>query len=508
MDILERIIENLTSDEVRRFKILSNRFKADEEKKLIVLFDAIRAGDFKEIEDDVIRQFYGDIDPKSKNSYYRLRNKLLSNIEKSLLFYHFNYKNSLESYSNIQLAILYKERGLYKEAVYNLKKAEKVALAHDQFNLLEVIYDEMLNLSNTLEVDIEKILTNRKTNQEKIEFLRANSEILGVVTQQLLKRNYSRSKRSESIIETLEAIQHRLEEHKEIFQSVSGKIMVMKTVVSILIQKGAYRELGEYVQSEFKDFVAKKMFSQENHQTRLTMRVWRINSLLKLLLLDQAEKDLQELFKELQMYGKQNFNQFAFYYYSAIVYCLKLTGRLDEAGDVAREAISYNIQLQNETNQLYLQLSLADQYFSQSLFPQALEVLKKVIKHKNFSFFDEELRFYIHIFELVNSYEAGTYERTNELYKKLKKSFKHFLKDDFYGKARKFVELVMRLNQAEIEGKRVFLKSAYKNFVADYHKSEIGDNQIILYEVYLQSKLEERPYYELLCEEVEKRAGK
>ena len=122
MDILERIIENLTSDEVRRFKILSNRFKADEEKKLLVLFDAIRAGNFKEVEADIVTQLYGAVNARTKNTYYRLRNKLLSNLEKSLLFYHYNYKNSIESLSNLQLSMLYHERGLYREAFYSLKK--------------------------------------------------------------------------------------------------------------------------------------------------------------------------------------------------------------------------------------------------------------------------------------------------------------------------------------------------------------------------------------------------
>ncbi|MEL6591186.1 MAG: hypothetical protein AAFQ68_13940, partial [Bacteroidota bacterium] len=133
MDILERIIENLTSDEVRRFKILSNRFKADEEKKLLILFDAIRAGNYRDNEAEVITQFYGDTSARSRNSYYRLRNKLLSNLEKSLLFYHFNYKNSIEAYSYIQLAILFRERGLYREAFYHLRKAEKNAVEQDRF---------------------------------------------------------------------------------------------------------------------------------------------------------------------------------------------------------------------------------------------------------------------------------------------------------------------------------------------------------------------------------------
>ena len=92
MDILENVIYNLSSDEVRRFKILSNRFKADEEKKLIVLFDLIRSGKYAEDESQIVIELYSESNAKVKNRYYRLRNKLLEIIEKSLVFYHFKYK--------------------------------------------------------------------------------------------------------------------------------------------------------------------------------------------------------------------------------------------------------------------------------------------------------------------------------------------------------------------------------------------------------------------------------
>ena len=507
MDILERIIENLTSDEVRRFKILSNRFKADEEKKLLVLFDAIRAGDFKENEDDVIRQFYGDTHAKSKNSYYRLRNKLLSNLEKSLLFYHFNYKNSIESLSNIQLAILFRERGLYREAYHNLKKAERVALKQDQFNVLEVIYDEMVKLATNFEVAIDTVLKHRRENQKKIESLRAISEVLGMVHQQLTRRNYSRSRRSESVIDTLESIKNSLEEHADIFKSPSGRIMILKTVVTILIQKSAYKELVEYVKETFDYFESNKLFNKENHHIRLTMRVWKINALLKMLHLREAREDIELLRDEIKMYKKQNFNEYAFYYYSNSAYTLKLLGELSRAEESLKEAFSYKEILQNEVYELYLLLSLADQHFSQHEFEKSSEVVKKIAAHKGFSYLDEEVRLYIKMFEVVNNYEAGKYKQAEAGFKSIKKSFRGLLKDEFYQKAKKFLEILMRLNTAAIEGRNVFLKSAYRNFMSEFPPSEIGDNQIILYEVYLKSKLEESSYYQLLCEEVAKKAS-
>lgn len=506
MDILERIIENLTSDEVRRFKILSNRFKADEEKKLIVLFDAIRAGGYKDIEHEVIAQFYGSTSAKSKNSYYRLRNKLLSNLEKSLLFYHFNYKNSIESYSNIQLSILYRERGLYRESFYSLKKAEKVALEYDQFNVLESIYDEMVNLATHYDVEIEKVIERRKENLKKVEILRANSEILGMITQELTRHNFSRSKRSSTVIQKLESIQQQLEEHQHIFHSSSGRMMILKAVVSILIQKSAYGELESYVAKTFAEFEDHKIFNRDNHSIRLMMRIWRINSLQKLLRLEDAQEEIDSLKAELLLYNKQNFRELGFHYYSASIYNFKLNGDMDAAGEVLKEAFRSREIVKNEVHELYLLISQSDQFFSQELYVQALETIHKIKAHKGFLAVDDELRFYVHIFEIVNLFESRNYKLAESSYKFLRKAFKSFLKDDFYVKAKKFVEILMRMNTAAMEGKSVFIKSAYKNFTSKFPPSEIGDNQIIPYEIYLASRVDENvSYYDLFLAEIKKR---
>jgi hypothetical protein len=504
VDILENIIQSLSSDEVRRFKILSNRFKADEEKKLLVLFDAIRAGDFKEQEATLVEQIYGTTGARAKNSYYRLRNKLLSNLEKSLLFYHFNYKNTLEAFADLQLALLYRERGLYREALYSLKKAEKAAADHHQFSALEVIYDEMVQLASYEEVDMESLLDRRRANLTKVEVLRGNSEVLGMITQQLMRRNYSRSKRSESVIEMLEGVKARLEEQGDIFQSPSGKRLILKTVVSILLQKSAYQELVDYVEEMYQDFEANGLFSQDTHHTRLMMRIWRINSLQKLLKLGEAAAHIHAFWEELQMYDRQQFQEMAFYYYAPKAYNLKLQGELSASGAVLEDAFRQRkLFRKNELQELYLLISLADQRFCEQAYEEALDVLEQVKRHPRFSKLDEEMRFFIHIFELVTLYEAGSHVAAERANKALRKAYRSFFRDDFYAKAHRFVELIMRLNTAALEDKRVFLKSAYKSFVEEFPPSEIGDNQVILYETYLAAKLSPgKSYYELLCERV------
>jgi len=505
VDILEKIIENLTSDEVRRFKILSNRFKADEEKKLLVLFDAIRSGDFKDTELDVITQLYGSTDSKAKNSYYRLRNKLLQNLEKSLLFYHFNYKNSIESLSNIQLCMLLRKRGLYREAFYQLKKAEKAASELDQFNILEVIYDEMVKLAMHFEVDIEKVLERRKENLRNIEKLRASSEVLGSITRQLSRRNFARSKRSPSVIQTLENLKTEFEEHEHIFRSSEGRIRIMNTVIPILIQKGAYKELVDYSGEMLAKFKEEGIFNKENHNTKLRLRVYRINSMLKILDLDAALEELETFHEELHMFEKQNFAEFAFHYYSNRIIALKLKGRLNESAQVLEQAFAQKEILKKDSNEQYLLISLADQHFCQRQYDHAVNILEKLIQRSYFPGIESEIRFYVKIFRLVNLYEAGRYDEVESSYKGMKKNFRSLMKDEDYAKASRFLDILLRLNTAEKEGRKVFLKSALKGFNEEFTPSEIGDNEIILYELYLRSKLEpHKNYYELLLEKVQR----
>lgn len=505
MDILERIIENLTSDEVRRFKILSNRFKADEEKKLIVLFDAIRNGGFKDIEDEVVEQLYEVNTPKTKNSYYRLRNKLLSNLEKSLLFYHFNYKNTLESHSHIQLSILLKERGLYKEAFHYLKKAEKVAKKHDQFSVVEVIYDEMVQLAaRDINIDIDKVIANRQENLRKMEIQRSTNEILGMVAQKANRLNVARGKKGESLIDLLEQIKDKLEAYKDIYHSPSGRIAVARTVCAILLRRGVYDELETYIATTFQEFEEAKLFDRNTHSFRLLMRIWWINALRKLLRLSEESQQIKMLLKDLKMYGKQNYNEYAIYYYTSKINNEKLLGNLKEASAALKEALQNKAVVQNDLNELYLLISQADQYFNEQKFIQALESLKQIMSHSRFEDLDEEARFYLSVFELVVGHEAEKFTFTASRYKALRKKFRKLLSDSEYAKAYKFATILMRLNTAALEKKAISLQSTYHSFISTYPKSEVADNQIIMYEIYLNAKLNNDSYYNAFLREINK----
>ncbi|MEM0996453.1 MAG: hypothetical protein AAGN35_05215 [Bacteroidota bacterium] len=505
MDIVESVIFGLTSDEVRRFKILSNRFKADEEKKLLILFDAIRSEKYADDDKALVVDLYGENNAKTRNRYYRLRNKLLDNIEKSLVFYHFKYKDSIHAYYDIQLSIMFRERGSYRLALYFLKKAEKKAKALDQFNILEQIYEEYAQLAiKDIEIDIEKKLEERKENLRKVELLRKNTEAIAVITQKLKSSNFSRGKAS--VIELLDKTRQKVEESAPIFNSPEGKIQLFRTVTALLLQKEAHPQLVDYLDQTIAEFEANQLFNNDTHETRLLMRLWLIISLFKVYKFARAGAELLTFEKEMKLFNKQNYFTYLFNYYNIKINLLKANGDAKGVEKIIRAALDQKEIRSRGDNVCYLLRSLADHQFNSQRFQDAVSTIARLKAESSYEKLNQEVRLFIEIFEMINHFEAGDHAFMENNFKEFKRSFRALLKQEENAPTKRFLEILQRMNTAAVEGRKVSLRAALKGYKEMTSESEYGDNHIIMYDLYLQSRLEGRPYYELFLENTRRRA--
>ena len=498
---------------MRRFKILSNRFKADDEKKLIILFDAIRSEKFSGKEGSLVEELYVENNAQTRNRYYRLRNKLLDNIEKSLVFYHFKYKDSIHAYYDIQLSIMFRERGNNRLALYFLKKAEKKATELDQFIILEQIYEEYTQLAiRDIEIDIETILEERRANSEKIKLHRRNTEAIAVITQQLKKSNFSRPRAS--VVELLNKTRKRIEKSAEIFQSAEGRIQLFRIVSAMLLQKEAYQQLVEYLRQTIHEFETEQLFNNDNHATRLLMRLWLVNALYKTYRFEEALAALDVLEQEMKMHGKQNYHTYLFNFYHTRINVLKCLGRLEEAGVLLDEALAKKELRANPLHEVYLLRSnsidngqddsQADQQFSKELFPEALKTIAQVKAADGYRQLGDDVQLYVEVFELINCFEAKQYAEVDTRLRPMRKQFKQVLKDEPNERTDRFLDLLGRMATAEMEEKRVSLRAAYKGLEPYFEgPAEHGNNEIILYGLYILSKLEKRPYYEMFVERMQ-----
>src|SRR5262245_24117271 len=165
MDAVGTIINTLTKEEVRFFKLYHSRMESGERKD-ILLFDYIRKNGPEYEEDKIVTKLYGDA---GRNAYYRLRNRLLGDLSKCLLLQHFNEEDTLTAINQFALARFYGSRNHTGLAAHFLRKSEARAQALEHFELLDLVYGEFIRLSHELlDIDPESYIKKRKENQERI----------------------------------------------------------------------------------------------------------------------------------------------------------------------------------------------------------------------------------------------------------------------------------------------------------------------------------------------------
>ncbi|HRI42299.1 MAG TPA: hypothetical protein PLW54_11530, partial [Bacteroidia bacterium] len=86
MDILPSVIRRMTRDEVRFFKLFSGRSHDRADRLDKRLFDLIRQAGEEYDDDKAFERLYEE---GNKNAYYRLKNRLLQDVGKSLTLQHF-----------------------------------------------------------------------------------------------------------------------------------------------------------------------------------------------------------------------------------------------------------------------------------------------------------------------------------------------------------------------------------------------------------------------------------
>src|SRR5882757_10223398 len=141
MDILNQVIEGMNKEQVRFFKLFIARSRDVESRKDAELFDFIRKTGENYDEQKIHKRLYAE---DSKNSFYRLKHRLLQDLNKSLMIQHFDDDQVVYILHLLALEKYYYNKNNIQCAIYFLKKAEAEASRIENYELLDIIYGEFI----------------------------------------------------------------------------------------------------------------------------------------------------------------------------------------------------------------------------------------------------------------------------------------------------------------------------------------------------------------------------
>src|SRR3990170_930533 len=102
MDVLQSIIGSLSKEESRSYKLFINRTNAGEDRKDGQLFDLIKQQYPDYDEEKILYKLYSG---KDKNSLYRLKNRVLEDLSKTITLFYFSEDATNTVLYQISLAI-------------------------------------------------------------------------------------------------------------------------------------------------------------------------------------------------------------------------------------------------------------------------------------------------------------------------------------------------------------------------------------------------------------------
>ena len=445
MKFLYNIIQSLSKEEIRFYKLFVGRTKQSKERKDLVLFDLIKNSP----SEDVNKKAIDKLKVKS-NNYYQLKNRVYHDLNNSIVWQHISKDHQSQSFSFVLLSRVYKNKGELEIAYHYLKTAEKEGIKNELYEILSIVYSEIIELSHELiSVDLDHYLKLKKENSLVVQEIDEIDALLAKLMYDIkTKQNFAKS--DASVLELLSKYYKENAKKKTVLDSPRFRLRLFKMYSRLLLQKEDYTSLEQFLVRTYNDFVSDGLFNRSNHNDKLTLLTYLTNCFYKT---KQYSKSLE--FAEILNIAMKEFDGFlnekyVFYYFNSLVLNYAIEDK-EKALEVLKEAKN-NVSIKKlpaYISFIYLNTSLI--YFQQEKYSLASTNISRLIQQDDFLSLDKVFQLKLLVVELIIRLELNQEDRILKQVRFINKEYKSLLSQDQLKRDAQVLELiVMVLNKEDI----------------------------------------------------------
>ena len=499
MNHLSDLILPLNKEEVRSYKLFAQRINFENsDKKIIDLFEQIRQQKFEENDERLVKKIFGKT---NHNAYYRLKHRLTEDLERSLLTHHFALDKKVEGYNLLILSKIFYYKSAYKQALNYLLKAEKQAEAANNFELLNLIYDEILSIGKQYsEFDPQQIIEKHKKNFEKYQFIQQMNALIASLNYQLRQTNFSG--KNKNVLPLLNKALQRLNIAKKQINLPVVQLQIHNCVKNALLFKKNFEALEFFLTEDFKKFEKQKLYDKQNHHEKLVHLIWIINSAYKNKNLSTVAKYLKLLEKTMNEFNKLNYEKYLWAYYQSLTLFFAYSNQLQNSIDALetykqkafnKDVLSFNVNVY---------LNLASLYFYKNELTNANKNIAQLLTKNVFQHLSNELKLTVSMVDLMLSFANNDFEYTERKTLDIKRNFNKMLADKQFEKEKTFLKLMNKMTANINWRKNKLINEQIELFCKQYPKFEPGSNEALNYVIFLRSQLSGVSYYQILLAEM------
>lgn len=416
--MLNHLVQSLTKEEVRHFKLVTNSVKKGDQRMDLELFETIRSAKSTDGVDQFRKQYYGS----NPNAYYRLKNRLFARVSRALLFLHSGDDLHHEVLEFILLAKLFNRRESFLLAYHFLIKAEKKALELDDYDYLNIIYRELIRLSNDhYDIDPGEIIEKQQAVVKKQQEISELNNVLAMVMHQL-RRTQNLSKGSDELSEMMSNILKKYATSKEVSESAQFKSALYQVISKFLLQRKDFAGLFDYVKENYDTFLEEKLFSKSNHELKLQMVTYLINSSYELGKLQESLSYSEVLYDEMLRFNKLLYNKYLFFYYNSLVMNFSQRNPA-KAIRILKDLEADKDFVSNPYYAQFILLNLSILNMDDGYSRDAIESVEKLMSTEVFNGFDDSLQLQLHLLRLICYYDVEEFEKVTSGVSNLKSKY-------------------------------------------------------------------------------------
>ena len=484
MNILFEIINSLNKEESRFYKLFAGRTNSGANRKDIVLFDFIKQNGGEYDEQIIADELYQD----NKNSFYQLKNRLYKDLNKSMMLQHMGKEKDIFILHFVLLSRVYKRKENLKLSFHYLQKAEKEAENIGAFELLSIIYSDILKLSyDMISIDVEKYIKKKRYNNEQLNWEQEIDLLLAAVLYRI-KTAQNFSKNDKSVNEILQKTLDSFSKNEKIPKNPKFKTKVSQVISRILLQQHDFNALEEYLIYTLKEFNRDKIFTKSNHEQKLSMLTYLTNCLFKTHKYKQSLVYAEKLKISMNEYEGFLKDKYLFYYYNSLVINYSLSDK-DKALAVLKEAKNNDVIQKLPTFSVFIYLNTALIYYDQNKLSLSAKNLSRLVLQDDFVNIGKSFQLKIHVAELIVRYDLNQTDIIDGKIKYIKKTFKALLKDENFKRDKQLIDIIDLLIYCNNlrQDKKLVKKITELSTIIDDEQAD--DIDVINYNVWLKSLL-------------------
>lgn len=498
VDNIKDIILLLNPDEKKEFRAFINRQRQRKNRKDLELFEILNEPTSFPAK-EIVHRLYGN---DNLNAYHSIRKRLLKHLIDYIVIKRVGDDTTSASsvMGLLSLSNFLFENGNDRVGWIYLKKSESLAIANEQFGLLNNIYNTEIEYSGSeyapnLENIIEKWRGNKRLSEEDE---RAN---IAMAVMKLKLNAYNTESKEIKIHHEVTKVMYEYDLYNAAMERPKILYNLLSIVRSAILAKKEYYKFEPLVINSYNQLNDSVGFQKKDHYYKLSILYMIAHILYRNKKFVEALKYLAIMKPELGKYKKSYHKLFFPKYILLYAATNNLMGNVKESVRVVEEALAIEKSKLGTEQVLQMKVNLGVYYFELEKYKEANKMILSIEQSDKWceKKMGKEWVLRKNLGEIIVLYERGNADIAFDRIKSFESHHKNLLKLPMYDRVNTFISFIKISIDKPFE---VASKEFYNKVDTTIEHRPVDKEDVLASAFYcwLKAKMLKKPFYHVLVE--------